>query len=96
MLGAYQVSASGDLANWSTGAPDAIPAVGGAMDLAIGARQVFVMMDHLTRDGECKLVEHCTYPLTGMGCVSRIYTDGGDRHYRFGTGCPGNFQWSVF
>ena len=63
VLGAYQVSASGDLANWSTGAPDAIPAVGGAMDLAIGARQVFVMMDHLTRDGECKLVEHCTYPL---------------------------------
>ncbi|SUX63883.1 acetate CoA-transferase beta subunit [Citrobacter amalonaticus] len=75
VLGAYQVSVSGDLANWSTGAPDAIPAVGGAMDLAIGARQVFVMMDHLTRDGECKLVEHCTYPLTGMGCVSRIYTD---------------------
>ena len=75
VLGAYQVSASGDLANWSTGAPDAIPAVGGAMDLAIGARQVFVMMDHLTRNGECKLVEHCTYPLTGMGCVSRIYTD---------------------
>ncbi|EMB9091737.1 MULTISPECIES: 3-oxoacid CoA-transferase subunit B [Klebsiella] len=75
VLGAYQVSASGDLANWSTGAPDAIPAVGGAMDLAIGARQVFVMMDHLTREGECKLVEHCTYPLTGVGCVSRIYTD---------------------
>ncbi len=75
VLGAYQVSASGDLANWSTGAPDAIPAVGGAMDLAIGARQVFVMMDHLTRDGECKLVEHCSYPLTGVGCVSRIYTD---------------------
>jgi 3-oxoadipate CoA-transferase beta subunit len=75
VLGAYQVSASGDLANWSTGAPDAIPAVGGAMDLAIGARQVFVMMDHLTRDGECKLVEQCSYPLTGVGCVSRIYTD---------------------
>ncbi|RRE14604.1 3-oxoadipate CoA-transferase [Klebsiella pneumoniae] len=73
--GAYQVSASGDLANWSTGAPDAIPAVGGAMDLAIGARQVFVMMDHLTRDGECKLVAQCSYPLTGVGCVSRIYTD---------------------
>lgn len=67
--------ASGDLANWSTGAPDAIPAVGGAMDLAIGARQVFVMMDHLTRDGECKLVAQCSYPLTGVGCVSRIYTD---------------------
>lgn len=75
VLGAYQVSASGDLANWSTGAPDAIPAVGGAMDLAIGARQVFVMMDHLTRDGECKLVAQCSYPLTGVGCVSRIYTD---------------------
>ncbi len=75
VLGAYQVSASGDLANWSTGAPDSIPAVGGAMDLAIGARQVFVMMDHLTRDGECKLVEQCSYPLTGVGCVSRIYTD---------------------
>lgn len=75
LLGAYQVSASGDLANWSTGAPDAIPAVGGAMDLAIGARQVFVMMDHLTRDGECKLVAQCSYPLTGVGCVSRIYTD---------------------
>ena len=75
VLGAYQVSAAGDLANWSTGAPDAIPAVGGAMDLAVGARQVFVMMDHLMRDGECKLVEHCTYPLTGVGCVSRIYTD---------------------
>jgi len=75
VLGAFQVSASGDLANWSTGAPDAIPAVGGAMDLAIGARQVFVMMDHLTRDGECKLVAQCSYPLTGVGCVSRIYTD---------------------
>ena len=75
VLGAYQVSASGDLANWSTGAPDSIPAVGGAMDLAIGARDVFVMMDHLTRDGQSKLVEHCTYPLTGVGCVSRIYTD---------------------
>lgn len=66
VLGAYQVSATGDLANWSTGAPDAIPAVGGAMDLAIGARQVFVMMDHLTRDGQSKLVERCSYPLTGI------------------------------
>ena len=75
VLVAYQVSARGDLANWSTGAADAIPAVGGAMDLAIGARQVFVMMDHLTRDGKCKLVDSCTYPLTGVGCVSRIYTD---------------------
>lgn len=74
VLGAYQVSASGDLANWSTGAPDAIPAVG-ARWIWRSVRAVFVMMDHLTRDGECKLVEHCTYPLTGMGCVSRIYTD---------------------
>lgn len=90
VLGAYQVSASGDLANWSTGAPDAIPAVGGAMDLAIGARQVFVMMDHLTRDGECKLVEHCTYPLTGVGCVSRIYTDRGHRYQRKRPGGAGN------
>lgn len=75
VLGAYQVSQSGDLANWSTGAPGAIPAVGGAMDLAVGARQVFVMMDHLTKSGECKLVEHCSYPLTGVACVNRIYTD---------------------
>ncbi len=91
VLGAYQVSASGDLANWSTGAPDAIPAVGGAMDLAIGARRVFVMMDHLTRDGECKLVAQCSYPLTGVGCVSRIYTDfGGDRHHRPRPGGAGN------
>jgi 3-oxoadipate CoA-transferase, beta subunit len=75
VLGAFQVSASGDLANWHTGAPDAIPAVGGAMDLAIGAKQVFVMTDHLTKTGECKIVERCTYPLTGIGCVDRIYTD---------------------
>ena len=75
VLGAFQVSAGGDLANWHTGAPDAIPAVGGAMDLAIGARQVFVMMEHLTKGGESKLVEHCSYPLTGIGCVSRVYTD---------------------
>jgi len=75
VLGAFQVSARGDLANWHTGAPDAIPAVGGAMDLAIGARQVFVMMEHQTRAGESKLVEHCSYPLTGIGCVSRVYTD---------------------
>ena len=75
VLGAFQVSAKGDLANWHTGAPDAIPAVGGAMDLAIGAKQVFVMMDHQTKTGESKLVEACSYPLTGIGCVNRIYTD---------------------
>lgn len=75
VLGAFQVSARGDLANWHTGAPDAIPAVGGAMDLAIGAKQVFVMMEHQTKGGESKLVERCRYPLTGIGCVSRVYTD---------------------
>lgn len=75
VLGAYQVSERGDLANWSTGAPGAIPAVGGAMDLAIGARQVFVMMEHLTKKGECKIVKTCTYPLTGIGCINRIYSD---------------------
>ncbi len=75
VLGAFQVSVEGDLANWHTGAPDAIPAVGGAMDLAIGAKQVFVMMEHLTKNGESKLVRKCSYPLTGMHCVSRVYTD---------------------
>ena len=75
VLGAFQVSASGDLANWHTGAPDAIPAVGGAMDLASGAKQVFVMMEHQTKTGESKIVRQCTYPLTGIGCVNRIYTD---------------------
>ena len=75
VLGAFQVSASGDLANWHTGGPDAIPAVGGAMDLAIGAKKTFVMMEHLTKQGESKIVAACSYPLTGIGCVSRIYTD---------------------
>src|SRR6478752_1676797 len=75
VLGAFQVSAKGDLANWHTGAPDAIPAVGGAMDLAIGAKRVFVMMDHQTKSGASKIVERCSYPLTGIRCVNRIYTD---------------------
>ena len=77
VLGAFQVSASGDLANWHTGAPDAIPAVGGAMDLALGARQTFVVMDLFTRDGEPKLVETCSYPLTGVRCVTQVFTDHG-------------------
>lgn len=75
VLGAFQVSVAGDLANWHTGAPDAIPAVGGAMDLAIGARRLYVIMEHLTRSGESKIVRRCSYPLTGLACVNRIYTD---------------------
>ena len=75
VLGAFQVSAGGDIANWHTGEPDAIPAVGGAMDLATGAKQVFVTMEHLTKQGESKIVERCSYPLTGVHCVKRIYTD---------------------
>lgn len=75
VLGAFQVAVNGDLANWHTGEPGAIPAVGGAMDLAIGAKKTFVMMELLTRDGASKLVERCTYPLTGLSCVSRVYTD---------------------
>lgn len=75
VLGAFQVSTSGDLANWHTGEPGAIPAVGGAMDLATGAKQTFVMMDLLTKQGESKLVDACTYPLTGLACVTRVYTD---------------------
>jgi 3-oxoadipate CoA-transferase beta subunit len=75
VLGAFQVSVGGDLANWNTGEPGAIPAVGGAMDLAIGARDVYVMMPLFARDGSAKLVDKCSYPLTGVGCVSRVYTD---------------------
>ena len=75
VLGAFQVSEQGDLANWHTGAPDAIPAVGGAMDLAIGAKNVFVMMNLFAKDGVAKLVPQCTYPLTGLRCVGRVYTD---------------------
>lgn len=75
VLGAFQVSATGDLANWHTGAPDAIPAVGGAMDLAIGARQVFVLMTLFDKQGRPKLVPECTYPLTALSCVSRVYTE---------------------
>ena len=75
VLGAFQVAENGDLANWSTGAPGAIPAIGGAMDLAIGAKAVYVMTDLLTKEGEPKLVQTCTYPLTGVGCVTRVYTD---------------------
>jgi 3-oxoadipate CoA-transferase beta subunit len=75
VLGAFQVSATGDLANWNTGEPGAIPAVGGAMDLAIGAKQTWVLMNLLTRDGVSKIVERCGYPLTGIGCVARVYTD---------------------
>ena len=75
VLGAFQVSATGDLAIWHTGEPGAIPAVGGAMDLAIGAKQTWVMMDLLTKQGQSKLVSQCSYPLTGIGCVKRVYTD---------------------
>jgi 3-oxoadipate CoA-transferase beta subunit len=75
VLGAFQVSVDGDLANWHTGEPDAIPAVGGAMDLAIGAKRTYVMMEHLTKSGDSKIVSKCTYPLTAKSCVSRIYTD---------------------
>jgi 3-oxoadipate CoA-transferase beta subunit len=75
VLGALQVSASGDLANWSTGAPGAIPAVGGAMDLVAGVPTIFVITRHVTKTGDAKLVEKCSYPLTACGVVSRIYTD---------------------
>jgi 3-oxoadipate CoA-transferase beta subunit len=85
VLGAFQVSEHGDLANWHTGAPGAIPAVGGAMDLAIGAKAVFVMMNLFAKDGTSKLVPSCTYPLTGLACVSRVYTD----HATFAVGPEG-------
>ncbi len=75
VLGAFQVSFTGDLANWHTGEAGAIPAVGGAMDLAVGAKQTWVMMELFTKQGECKLVSQCSYPLTGVGCVKRVYTD---------------------
>ena len=75
VLGAMQVAENGDLANWSTGAPDAIPAVGGAMDLVAGVETIFVITQHTTKNGEPKLVAECTYPLTGRGVVSRIFTD---------------------
>lgn len=75
VLGAFQVSATGDLANWHTGEPSAIPAVGGAMDLAVGAKQTWVMMDLQTKQGQSKLVQACSYPLTGIACVKRVYTD---------------------
>ena len=75
VLGAFQVSVTGDLANWHTGSEEAIPAVGGAMDLAIGAKKTYVMMEHLSKNGESKIVDACTYPLTAIGCVSRVYSD---------------------
>ncbi|QJY34315.1 3-oxoacid CoA-transferase subunit B [Diaphorobacter sp. JS3050] len=75
VLGAFQVSSTGDLANWSTGEPGAIPSVGGAMDLAVGAKSTWVMMDLVSKTGECKVVQACSYPLTGLACVKRIYTD---------------------
>ena len=75
VLGAMQVAANGDLANWSTGKPGAIPAVGGAMDLVAGVKKVFVITQHCTKNGDPKLVESCSYPLTGQGVVNRVYSD---------------------
>jgi len=75
ILGAFEVAENGDLANWSTSATDAAPAVGGAMDLAVGAQRIWIAMDHVTKNGASKLVQQCSYPLTGMGVVKRIYTD---------------------
>lgn len=75
VLGAFQIAENGDLANWHTGKPDAIPAVGGAMDLAVGAKKVFVTTEHVAKDGSPKIVKHLSYPVTGKNCVDRIYTD---------------------
>lgn len=77
VIGAFQVAVNGDLANWSTGEPGDIPAVGGAMDLAVGAKKVIVIMDLFDKKGTCKLVEKCTYPLTGKACVSSVFSDYG-------------------
>ena len=84
ILGAFQISKQGDLANWHTGQPDAIPAVGGAMDLAMGAENVYVMMEHLTKPGQSKILEQCSYPLTGLECVNRAYTDIGTFEFQAG------------
>ena len=84
ILGAFQISKQGDLANWHTGQPDAIPAVGGAMDLAMGAENVYVMMEHLTKHGQSKILEQCSYPLTGLECVNRAYTDIGTFEFQAG------------
>ncbi|WP_139851198.1 3-oxoacid CoA-transferase subunit B [Acinetobacter pullicarnis] len=84
ILGAFQISKQGDLANWHTGQPDAIPAVGGAMDLAMGAKNVYVMMEHLTKHGQSKILEQCSYPLTGLECVNRAYTDIGTFEFQAG------------
>lgn len=84
ILGAFQVSSTGDLANWHTGKPDDIPSVGGAMDLASGAKNVYVMMQYLTKEGDCKILENCSYPLTGLGCVNRVYTEVGTFEFEDG------------
>lgn len=75
VLGAFEVASNGDIANWATSAADAAPAVGGAMDLAAGAKRIWVVMEHMTKDGKSRLVERCSYPLTALGVVSRVYTN---------------------